>query len=197
MNPALDKLLDELAECRMDSPHYGDLDRARATALLERFLSTLQKRALTAEFLEVHADALRQQLAAEKARASELESQVYMRIDKVRVRQCERREVWIWQGDEYDHPESLTCPVIVPADQVRSWIAEKARADELEKKLAPLVEDAARLDALEAHPLPAEYYGGSNDGRNIKAWAISCDPKWTLRQAIDLVYRDAQRKAQP
>ena len=36
-------------------------------------------------------------------------------------------EVWHWQGDEYDHPQLLTCPVLMSADQVREFIAMRAR----------------------------------------------------------------------
>jgi hypothetical protein len=70
---------------------------------------------------------LEQELLSSKARSSELESKVHMRVDKVRARQIEGGEVWIWSGDGEDHPDSLTCPVIVQAEQVRKW--DKAEAD--------------------------------------------------------------------
>ena len=45
-------------------------------------------------------------------------------------RQKHDGEYWAWQGDEEDHPESLTCPVLVPADTVRGWVdLEKAFAE--------------------------------------------------------------------
>lgn len=37
-------------------------------------------------------------------------------------------EVWIWQGDEYDHPESLTCPVLIQPDALRMLLAERDAA---------------------------------------------------------------------
>lgn len=51
--------------------------------------------------------------------------------------------------------------------------------------------DTARLDFLDANPVPAELTGGAADGLAVKAWAISCDPKWSLREAID-AYRETK-----
>lgn len=70
----------------------------------------------------------------------------------------------------------------------------KTMRGELENKLLLqaqeieiLKRDAARLDWLEAHPLPGQVHGGSEDGIQAKFWAISCHPQWTLREAIDAV----------
>jgi hypothetical protein len=43
-------------------------------------------------------------------------------------RDMERGDFWAWQGDGEDHPESLVCPVLVPAAQVREWLAMKQDA---------------------------------------------------------------------
>lgn len=45
-----------------------------------------------------------------------------------------RNEYWVWMGDGTDLPESLTCPVLVPAHVVREWIArpEKITADDMD-----------------------------------------------------------------
>lgn len=45
-------------------------------------------------------------------------------------RMAERGYYWAWQGDGEDRPESLSCPVLVPAAQVRAWIAASATAVE-------------------------------------------------------------------
>lgn len=34
-------------------------------------------------------------------------------------------EVWHWQGDGYDFPESLTCPVVMKADTLRTLLESK------------------------------------------------------------------------
>ncbi len=41
-------------------------------------------------------------------------------------------EVWHWQDDGEDHPESLTCPVAVSPDVVRRWVAAEAKLAVLE-----------------------------------------------------------------
>jgi len=45
-------------------------------------------------------------------------------------------EVWHWQGDEGDHPESLTCPVLMSAEQVREFIAMRTRLDIADRVIA-------------------------------------------------------------
>ena len=60
-------------------------------------------------------------------------------------RQKHDGEYWAWQGDEDDHPESLTCPVLVPADTVRGWIAVQQRAEQFmfeDGKIPPNKPDA-------------------------------------------------------
>jgi hypothetical protein len=32
--------------------------------------------------------------------------------------------VWVWGGDGQDHPESLTCPVLMSAEQLRELLAK-------------------------------------------------------------------------
>ena len=34
------------------------------------------------------------------------------------------QEVWHWQGDDYDFPESLTCPVIMDCNTLREFLAK-------------------------------------------------------------------------
>jgi hypothetical protein len=36
--------------------------------------------------------------------------------------------VWCWQGDGEDHPESLTCPILISADNMRAVLAARAPA---------------------------------------------------------------------
>ncbi len=52
---------------------------------------------------------------------------------------------WCWQGDAEDHPESLTCPVLVPADQVREWVASRSKAFEEAYEQSLLTSDLTRL----------------------------------------------------
>ena len=69
-----------------------------------------------------------------EARIKELE-------DKLKLTDYDRRitlhETWYWMGDGEDHLESLECPVIINADDLRDLIAE-ARADQ-NKKIGEIV----------------------------------------------------------
>ena len=49
---------------------------------------------------------------------------------------------WCWQGDEFDHPESLTCPVLMSAEQARELVGEVRRLR------AELAECQATLDSV-------------------------------------------------
>ncbi len=40
-----------------------------------------------------------------------------------------RDEYWAWQGDGTDFPESLTCPVLISASDLRGVLAENEQAD--------------------------------------------------------------------
>lgn len=53
-----------------------------------------------------------------------------MRAELVAHREKAIGNYWCWQGDGEDHPESLTCPVLVSADQVREWVAARSKAFE-------------------------------------------------------------------
>jgi hypothetical protein len=59
-------------------------------------------------------------------------------------------EVWHWQGDEYDHPESLTCPILIKPEQLRELVAthqkdlEESRIAKEFPKAAKRVVDAAQ-----------------------------------------------------
>ena len=68
-------------------------------------------------------------LQADEARIKELE-------DKLKLTDYDRRitlhETWYWMGDGEDHLESLECPVIINADDLRDLIAQ-ARADQNKK----------------------------------------------------------------
>ena len=79
-------------------------------------------------------------------------------------------DVWTWQGDSEDHLESLTCPVLIGAADLREllagspyidWDAAKAHFDEvleIYKGLPP--ESGAPAIRLTFRPLLARYEGG-------------------------------------
>ncbi len=42
----------------------------------------------------------------------------------VRLAESGMHGVWVWTGDGHDHPESLTCPVLISADHLRELLAK-------------------------------------------------------------------------
>lgn len=65
---------------------------------------------------------LRLAAAGQRAKKAEAENKVMHRYAREELHQ----EVWHWQGDEYDHPESLSCPVIMDCQVLRDWLEERA-----------------------------------------------------------------------
>lgn len=70
---------------------------------------------------------------------------------------------WHWQGDGEDYPESLTCPVVIPANALRELMAKGCVMRELLTMPAPrsqLTEKAGHLQIVgrihhnDAHPEP-------------------------------------------
>jgi hypothetical protein len=56
-------------------------------------------------------------------------------------------EVWYWQNDEYDHLDSLTCPVLIEANDLRELVALRARLETTESALREAI-DAMKLYVL-------------------------------------------------
>jgi len=50
----------------------------------------------------------------------QLISDLYARLNSVRL--YDAKEVWFWQGDGCDHLESLACPVVIEADELRRLV---------------------------------------------------------------------------
>lgn len=71
---------------------------------------------------------------AEKGRVEALQDAERLRknlLDLQRRRgEGERGEFWIWQDDEHDNVESLTCDVLVTAERMRKFVAAEKLLDE-------------------------------------------------------------------
>lgn len=86
-------------------------------------------------------DLLQEELAGLEKALSERDRTI-AELKSIR-RDVERGDWWCWQGDEEDHPESLTCPVVMSADILREHLKEMA---ELRSQNDRLRQD--RYDAL-------------------------------------------------
>ena len=64
------------------------------------------------------------QFGLEVARAQQAaDKAMFTALDRL-----DRAEVWFWQDDNEDHPESLTCPILINADKFRDVVAEAVKA---------------------------------------------------------------------
>ena len=65
---------------------------------------------------------------AEDAREIEQKADTIRDLEKrLGIVRTKTEDVWFWQGDGHDHPESLTCPVVMEATTLRSLLAEVER----------------------------------------------------------------------
>lgn len=58
--------------------------------------------------------------------------------------------VWFWQGDGYDHPESLSCPVVMSADTLRTLVDRPDDAEAEVTRLRTVVDLFTERDRLAA-----------------------------------------------
>ena len=78
------------------------------------------------ERLTVELDGARKALAAQREHSEELRVVAARAMEATRRLRDERSgEVWLWQGDGKDDPASLSCPVLMTADQVRALTAAR------------------------------------------------------------------------
>ncbi len=48
---------------------------------------------------------------------------------------------WVWQGDGHDHLESIMCPIMIHAEDMRGLIAEIERLQDQSARLAAIIGD--------------------------------------------------------
>lgn len=118
------------------------------------------------------ADAVNKELAGWKDECRILQQDLARVRGELSARRArDSGEVWFWQGDGFDFPESLTCPVIVTADKLRALLALSSTAD-----------SSALMNTL----------------RNMAAtsWADRYEHRDTLTQAADEIGRLQRRVVQ-
>ena|SRR3990167_3359208 len=69
-----------------------------------------------------------------------------LEAERLALHRERKGEVWYWQGDGYDFPESLCCPVLIEPEKLRAFVAA----------LAPFVALAKAAQAVvKAHDCPS------------------------------------------
>jgi hypothetical protein len=144
--PGVIDRLAEIARCWISRAEHRRNDYAEEAADLERKLDDCREDLRMAEmdsdsFEKQYVKAKDRYKAAEKERDAlvgekaglrdELARQVAeverLRADNKLHRQRAEGEYWVWQGDGTDHPESLTCPVLIHAQDLRELLNRKAK----------------------------------------------------------------------
>lgn len=90
-----------------------------------------------------------EQLSAVIARAETAEAALAKERAHARMIYAERTgQVWYWQDDGKDYPESLACPVVVKPEVVRRWLAAEAALRACEAEREAMRKDAERYRLL-------------------------------------------------
>lgn len=142
-----------------------------------------------------HCKRLETQLAAERSRNNDLE---FYRDDNA---------VWHWQNDGQDFLESLSCPVIIPAHQLRAFLLENThggftkRLSDLADKMSVIVNkteaEAASLRTLLANlvdHVDSTTCQHDSTHRGGVIWTIcdDCGKKWADDRGGFVPYTDDQ-----
>lgn len=102
----------------------------------------------------------------------------------------ESDEVWHWQGDGYDYPESLNCPVIMTADTLRELLQRRPLAWQADEA-AILRRAGAVLQNWEDDPNVTGYMGDFGDAVAIlEVLAQHARPAVDLQQFRPFVLRE-------
>lgn len=128
---------DRLDEIEAELPRWWclevELDRALILMSMEWLIAELRAarerirthRNALAEY-EKQAEALRRMLIQAESEAETAEATAAsLQAENKLHRQKAAGEYWAWQGDGEDHLESLTCPVLVPAQELARFQAER------------------------------------------------------------------------
>jgi hypothetical protein len=112
----VDKMLAEVKSF-LETCESGIVDGRDAVHLVKSLAAEVRRLTKLAEGWEYQARKVADDLAA-------AEDELKARRDR------EKGEVWYWQGDDTDEPESLTCPVLMRPEHARGFAAEVRRLRE-------------------------------------------------------------------
>lgn len=79
-----------------------------------------------------YVNSLETELTNLRAEVSRLRSDAERKDCRVISHRINGGEAWLWQGDGDDHLESLTCPVVIRPEQLRSIITDRYSLAEIE-----------------------------------------------------------------
>lgn len=112
-----DTLLNNLSAAAIDLPASGAAFEAARAALCRAFDSLLAERDTAIQKRESMSSHLT--LVLEELKQAQA---------NVRTATTSRSDVWFWQGDGNDEPESLACPVVMEPQTLRAILAERDAA---------------------------------------------------------------------
>ena len=130
--------------------------------LRQEFASFIEHHEAQTEDWKDEKIAIEAQLQAERISVNELSLANQALVDRLKQAKViqdrvNKGEVWYWQGDEYDAPATLSCPVIVDPETIRELVDARDRIKRAEEALDSILCLAAEgpevmrsLEVLEA-----------------------------------------------
>lgn len=92
---------------------------------------------------------------------------------RLRVVSAGVEDVWMWTGDGQDHPESLSCPVVMSAVTLRAFVAAREECADLKITVSSLRFDVAMVEVrimAVKEPLEAELARVRADRNEARDW---------------------------
>lgn len=133
------------------------LNEAKVRAFMKRTYALARAGELPSAFQEaaVHLESLLAELSRNRCLLEALETEnVRVHQRNQRMRDYAHEAYWCWQGDGEDHPESLTCPVLMSAEDLRSLLADRRLLEAGER----LIQATRKADHVALKCVPAAEY---------------------------------------
>ena len=84
---------------------------------------------------------------------------------------CQRGDLWFWQGDGSDYADSLSCHVVMSADNLRGLLVKAARGDRLDTLInSPEVDDFLEGVRREAPHQVERWVTEHDEGKTPADW---------------------------
>lgn len=108
-------------------PFYGEAKNVRRPdpSTVKEYLETAARAILAVPILIEEIGKLEWKIAGHVEHLKRVILELEEKRQQLAVVKMDPQGVWMWQGDGADHPESLSCPVVMSADMLREMLGER------------------------------------------------------------------------
>lgn len=103
-----------------------------------------------------------------------------LKAENKALRRTEKGEVWYWQGDEDDHLESLSCPVLIDAGDLRGLLSNARQAWPTRE----ICSECGRVSAVGFHVPDVIWRAAIPEDRRRDTFCIGCFALYADRKFV-------------